>query len=87
MMNLGSQNFKFEDGQWISGMASYNKQTDLIQCLFKECNEVFMSTTESGGNVSGKEVQRLKKRNLQLEEENNLLRLKIEVLLDMVSVE
>ncbi|KAK7122762.1 hypothetical protein R3I94_019763 [Phoxinus phoxinus] len=58
MMNLGSQNFKFEDGQWIS---------------------------ESGGNVSGKEVQRLKKRNLQLEEENNLLRLKIEVLLDMLS--
>lgn len=46
-----------------------------------------MSTTESGSNVSGKEVQRLKKRNLQLEEENNLLRLKIEVLLDMVSVE
>lgn len=48
---------------------------------------VFMSITESGGNVSGREVQRLKKRNLQLEEENNLLRLKIEVLLDMVSVE
>ncbi|XP_016401550.1 protein chibby homolog 1 [Sinocyclocheilus rhinocerous] len=41
--------------------------------------------SESGGNVSGKEVQRLKKRNLQLEEENNLLRLKIEVLLDMLS--
>ncbi|XP_059388098.1 protein chibby homolog 1 isoform X2 [Carassius carassius] len=39
--------------------------------------------SESGGNVSGREVQRLKKRNLQLEEENNLLRLKIEVLLDM----
>lgn len=44
-----------------------------------------LSITESGGNVAGKEVQRLKKRNLQLEEENNLLRLKIEVLLDMVS--
>lgn len=41
--------------------------------------------SESGGNVSGREVQRLKKRNLQLEEENNLLRLKIEVLLDMLS--
>ncbi|KTF76898.1 hypothetical protein cypCar_00028900 [Cyprinus carpio] len=41
--------------------------------------------SESGGNVAGKEVQRLKKRNLQLEEENNLLRLKIEVLLDMLS--
>ncbi|XP_016126202.1 protein chibby homolog 1-like [Sinocyclocheilus grahami] len=41
--------------------------------------------SESGGNVSGKEVQRLKKRNLQLEEENNLFRLKIEVLLEMLS--
>lgn len=40
---------------------------------------------ESGGNVSGKEVQRLKKRNLQLEEENNLLKLKIDLLLDMLS--
>lgn len=39
---------------------------------------------ESGGNASGRELQRLKKRNVQLEEENNLLKLKIEVLLDMV---
>lgn len=39
---------------------------------------------ESGGNSSGREVQRLKKRNVQLEEENNLLKLKIETLLDMV---
>ncbi|XP_059386217.1 protein chibby homolog 1-like [Carassius carassius] len=41
--------------------------------------------SKSGGNVAGKAVQRLKKRNLQLEEENNLLRLKIEALLDMLS--
>lgn len=41
--------------------------------------------TESGPNVSSKEMQKLKNRNLQLEEENNLLRLKIELLLDMVS--
>ncbi|KAI7797312.1 protein chibby homolog 1 [Triplophysa rosa] len=41
--------------------------------------------SESSGNVSGKELQRLKKRNLQLEEENNLLKLKVEVLLDMLS--
>lgn len=40
---------------------------------------------ESGSNVSTKEVQKLKKRNLQLEEENNLLKLKIELLLDMVN--
>lgn len=39
---------------------------------------------ESGGNSSGREVMRLKKKNVQLEEENNLLKLKIEILLDMV---
>ncbi|XP_078539720.1 protein chibby homolog 1 [Lissotriton helveticus] len=38
---------------------------------------------ESGG--TGNEVQRLHKRNQQLEEENNLLRLKVEVLLDMLT--
>ncbi|XP_017271607.1 protein chibby homolog 1 [Kryptolebias marmoratus] len=41
--------------------------------------------TESGGNMSGREVLRLRKRNVQLEEENNLLKLKIEVLLDMLT--
>ncbi|XP_029933814.1 protein chibby homolog 1 isoform X2 [Myripristis murdjan] len=40
---------------------------------------------ENGGSVSSKEMQRLKKRNLQLEEENNLLKLKIEILFDMLS--
>ncbi|XP_056379848.1 protein chibby homolog 1 [Hyla sarda] len=40
---------------------------------------------ESGGTGSQKDVQRLRKRNLQLEEENNLLRLKVEILLDMLS--
>lgn len=39
---------------------------------------------ESGGNVSGRELQHLRKKNVQLEEENNLLKLKIEILLDMV---
>ncbi|KAM8837581.1 protein chibby homolog 1 isoform 1-T2 [Spinachia spinachia] len=37
------------------------------------------------GNGSSKECQRLKKRNVQLEEENNLLKLKIEILLDMLT--
>uniref|UniRef100_A0A3Q4AK60 Uncharacterized protein n=1 Tax=Mola mola TaxID=94237 RepID=A0A3Q4AK60_MOLML len=41
--------------------------------------------TESGGNVSGREMQRLKKKYAQLEEENNLLKLKIEILLDMLT--
>lgn len=34
-----------------------------------------------------REMQRLRKRNQQLEEENNLLRLKVDILLDMVSTE
>lgn len=47
---------------------------------------LFLLLPESGGSGSGREVQRLKKRNLQLEEENNLLKLKIETLLDMVRI-
>ncbi|XP_068161658.1 protein chibby homolog 1 [Antennarius striatus] len=41
--------------------------------------------TESGGNTSSRELLRLKKRNTQLEEENNLLKLKIEILVDMLT--
>ncbi|KAG7506617.1 hypothetical protein JOB18_010958 [Solea senegalensis] len=41
--------------------------------------------SESGGNTSGRELRRLKKRNAQLEEENNLLKLKIELLMDMLT--
>ncbi|NXN13387.1 CBY1 protein, partial [Indicator maculatus] len=39
------------------------------------------------GSFAGdnREMQRLRKRNQQLQEENNLLRLKVEILLDMVS--
>ncbi|XP_046710358.1 protein chibby homolog 1-like isoform X2 [Silurus meridionalis] len=40
--------------------------------------------TESGPLMSSKEVQKLKKRNLQLEEENNLLKLKIKLFIDML---
>ncbi|XP_041033764.1 protein chibby homolog 1 isoform X1 [Carcharodon carcharias] len=38
-----------------------------------------------GDGSTQKEVQRLRRRNQQLEEENNLLRLKIDILLDMLS--
>lgn len=37
------------------------------------------------GGVDRRETQRLRKRNQQLEEENNLLRLKVDILLDMLS--
>ncbi|XP_060101442.1 protein chibby homolog 1 [Heteronotia binoei] len=38
-----------------------------------------------GGSGDHRETQRLLKRNQQLEEENNLLRLKVDLLLDMLS--
>lgn len=58
----------------------------LVPCGQHSINSVFFSVVkpESGGNVSSREVQRLKKKNIQLEEENNVLKLKIELLLDMV---
>ncbi|KAM8979078.1 protein chibby homolog 1 isoform X2 [Sarcophilus harrisii] len=42
---------------------------------------------ESGacGGADRREAQRLRKRNKQLEEENNLLRVKVEILLDMLA--
>ncbi|XP_061495127.1 protein chibby homolog 1 [Rhineura floridana] len=42
--------------------------------------------TESlGDTLDSREVKRLRKRNQQLEEENNLLQLKVDLLLDMLS--
>ncbi|XP_030066639.1 protein chibby homolog 1 [Microcaecilia unicolor] len=41
--------------------------------------------TESGGTGPQRDMQRLRRRNLQLEEENNLLKLKVDILLDMLS--
>ena len=42
---------------------------------------------ESGvGGGSQREMMRLKKTNQQLNEENNLLKLKVDILLDMVSI-
>lgn len=38
-----------------------------------------------GGGMEQRETQRLRRRNQQLEEENNLLRLKVDILLDMLS--
>lgn len=52
------------------------------------CQGVFLCVTpESGGGTgaSHKEVTRLRKQNQQLQEENNLLKLKLDILLDMVS--
>lgn len=43
-----------------------------------------MFTESSAGGASHKEVMKLRKQNQLLSEENNLLKLKIDVLLDMV---
>nr|XP_054325532.1 protein chibby homolog 1 isoform X2 [Pongo pygmaeus] len=48
-------------------------------------NGQWIAETGVSGGVDRKEVQRLRRRNQQLEEENNLLRLKVDILLDMLS--
>ncbi|EGW01687.1 Mitochondrial import receptor subunit TOM22-like [Cricetulus griseus] len=47
-------------------------------------NGQWVADTVISGGVDRRETQRLRKRNQQLEEENNLLRLKVDILLDMV---
>ena len=44
-----------------------------------------ISEGSAGGGVSQREFVKLKKQNQSLQEENNLLKLKMEILLDMVS--
>ncbi|KAH0518856.1 Protein chibby-like protein 1, partial [Microtus ochrogaster] len=48
-------------------------------------NGQWVADTVISGGVDRRETQRLRKRNQQLEEENNLLRLKVDILLDMPS--
>ncbi|XP_060270256.1 protein chibby homolog 1 isoform X3 [Ovis aries] len=47
-------------------------------------NGQWIAETGISGGVDRRETQRLRRRNQQLEEENNLLRLKVDILLDMV---
>ncbi|ELK38597.1 Protein chibby like protein 1 [Myotis davidii] len=47
-------------------------------------NGHWVAETGVSGGVDQREAQRLRRRNQQLEEENNLLQVKVEVLLDMV---
>ncbi|XP_071075168.1 protein chibby homolog 1 isoform X1 [Dasypus novemcinctus] len=46
-------------------------------------NGQWIAETGISGGVDRREAQRLRRRNQQLEEENNLLRLKVDILLDM----
>ncbi|XP_072829632.1 protein chibby homolog 1 isoform X2 [Vicugna pacos] len=48
-------------------------------------NGQWIAETGISGGVDRREAQRLRRRNQQLEEENNLLRLKVDILLDMLS--
>ncbi|NP_001405602.1 protein chibby homolog 1 isoform 2 [Mus musculus] len=48
-------------------------------------NGQWVADSVISGGVDRRETQRLRKRNQQLEEENNLLRLKVDILLDMLS--
>ncbi|XP_036156824.1 protein chibby homolog 1 isoform X2 [Myotis myotis] len=48
-------------------------------------NGHWVAETGISGGVDQREAQRLRRRNQQLEEENNLLQVKVEVLLDMAN--
>lgn len=48
-------------------------------------NGQWIAETGISEDVDRREAQRLRRRNQQLEEENNLLRLKVDILLDMLS--
>lgn len=48
-------------------------------------NGQWIAETGISGAVDWREAQRLRRRNQQLEEENSLLRLKVDILLDMLS--
>jgi len=43
-------------------------------------------STETAGGTGGKDWHRVKQQNKQLKEENNLLKIKVDLLLDMVSL-
>lgn len=78
-IRLGDQEAVFENGLWIPGT-----QTELFYYYFYTFIVIFIES----GKVSGtfKENERLKKEIKRLEEENNLLKLKFEVMLDMVNI-
>lgn len=86
-INLAGQSLKFENGQWMAGGCHPHC---LGQWLFggkaPACGLTVLLPPESGvsGGVDRREAQRLRRRNQQLEEENNLLKLKVDILLDMV---
>ncbi|XP_076075064.1 protein chibby homolog 1-like isoform X1 [Mytilus galloprovincialis] len=48
-------------------------------------NGMWIQETGGGGGASHKEVMKLRKENQQVSEENNLLKLKIDILLDMLA--
>lgn len=87
-MNLAGQSLKFENGQWIAGelTSCHLVRQDCGRTLGDLVTAGFVLPPETGisGGVDRREAQRLRRRNQQLEEENNLLRLKVDILLDMV---
>lgn len=87
-MNLAGQSLKFENGQWIAGGLHFlpfcpSTMVEGSPHLVTAGCTLLPETGVSGG-VDRREAQRLRRRNQQLEEENNLLRLKVDILLDMV---
>lgn len=73
----------------MCGLTLLPKTNESLSNLFFRAemvnNDLFSAEGGSRGRVSSREVARLRQHNQTLLEENNLLKLKVELLLDMVS--
>lgn len=85
-LRLGDQEALFESGIWIPGEYYFILNMIYIFIYHTSSTKIGNFVLESG-KIGGifKENEQLKKDIKQLEEENNLLKLKFDVLLDMVN--
>lgn len=85
-LKFGDFEVSFEDGHWIPGMTcTYMLSYFLENSIYILYLKVLYSVASGKAALTHKENIRLRKELEQLEEENNMLRLKFEVLLDMMT--
>ena len=83
-MKLGGHNMAFEDGQWVIGRSYYT--------ITQTCNNgyfllisYFLPSSPGVDDSQATAAVQVKKEHRQLSEENNLLKYKVELLLDMLA--
>lgn len=96
VLNIDGQTWTFEDGHWVTRKNSDEAFVPLFhllpdQLLSNSTNNqiIVVLNLESSGNTSElwRKLQRLQKRYKQVKEENNLLKLKYELLMEVVRAE